>query len=278
MINDVIFLSIPDTCPICNSPTIIKDDFVYCSNPNCEGKFLNQLKHFVGKKGLDIKGLSEATLQKLIDWGWVGNYQELFSLSNFKEEWMEQPGFGEKSVNNLLDAIEKARNCELWQFLSALSIPLIGNTYSKEIAKKEKDYVAFKDAIKNNFDFTQWDGFGYETCDSLRKFDYTEADMLVANILHLQNSLWQDPNAKIEEVESAIKGKTFVITGSLKNYKNRDLLQEDIEAHGGKVLKSISSNTNYLVSNDKTSTSSKTAKAKSLGIPIITEEELIAMF
>ena len=272
------YYNIPAYCPICDSPTIIKGDFVYCSNPNCEGKFINSLKHFVGKKGLDIKGLSEATLQKLVDWGWVGNYQELFGLSNFRNEWVQKPGFGEKSVDKLLSAIEEARHCELWQFISALSIPNIGSTFAKELAKHEMDWHNIREDIEKGYDFTAWNGFGYVMNDSLHNFDYWEADKLAYDILDLHNSLWLDPTATVPTVSFAnVTGKTFVVTGSVHTFKNRDEVKVAIETRGGKVTNSVTGNTDYLINNDINSTSSKNVKAKQLGIPIITEDELIAM-
>ena len=271
------YYSIPAYCPICEQPTIIKGDFVYCSNPNCEGKFINTLKHFVGKKGLDIKGLSEATLQKLVDWGWVNNYHELFTLDNYRDEWIKKPGFGEKSVDKLLATIQDARDCELWQFISALSIPLIGSTYAKEMAKHEPEWFHIREDIEGGFNFMHWDGFGWGMNESLHNFDYTEADELVQNVLYLHNSLWKDPNVKEEIVNSEIKGKIFVITGNVHHFKNRDEVKNAIEAKGGKVTNSVTKNTNYLINNDVNSTSSKNIKAKQLGIPIITEEQLIAM-
>lgn len=277
MNGDEIVLDFPGTCPVCGGPTYLQDGFVYCDNPHCEGKFINKLEHFCGKKGLDIKGLSEATLQKLVDWGWVGNYQELFSLSNFRDEWVKKPGFGEKSVHNLLLAIEGGCYCELWQFISALSIPLIGSTYAKEIAKKVCSWADFREMIKSNFDFTVWDRFGYEMNDSLHSFDYKDADDLAFNILDIRNNLWVDPNEPKEVLESAVKGKTFVITGSVHHFKNRDEAKEAIEAKGGKVTNSVTKNTNYLVNNDINSTSSKNVKAKQLNIPIITEDQLVDM-
>ena len=278
MNGDEIVLDFPGTCPVCGGPTYLQDGFVYCDNPHCEGKFINKLEHFCGKKGLDIKGLSEATLQKLVDWGWVGNYQELFSLSNFRNEWVEQPGFGPKSVDKLLATIDEARNCELWQFIASLSIPLIGTTYAKEIAKRCKDWFSFRECIEKNYDFTAWDRFGYEINDSIHNFDYKEADDLAYKVLTIHNSLWIDPTATVSTVKfSEVAGKTFVITGSVHTFKNRDEVKVAIETRGGKVTGSVSKNTNYLVNNDINSTSSKNVKAKQLGIPIITEEQLIAM-
>lgn len=272
------YIDIPAKCPVCGSDTYVKDDFLYCSNPNCDGKFINQLVHFCGKKGLDIKGLSEATLQKLVDWGWINNYQELFSLSNFRDEWIKKPGFGQKSVDKLLSTIEEARHCELWQFISALSIPLIGSTYAKEIAKKCKDWFSFREYVEKNYDFTAWDRFGYEMNDSLHRFNYSQADDLVYKILDIHNSLWVDPQATTPTIKfSEVNGKTFVITGAVRQFQNRDEVKAAIETHGGKVTSSVSKNTDYLINNDINSTSSKNIKAKQLGIPIITEEQLIAM-
>ena len=272
------YIDIPAKCPICGSDTYIKDDFLYCSNPNCDGKFINQLVHFCGKKGLDIKGLSEATLQKLVDWGWINNYQELFSLSNFRDEWIKKPGFGQKSVDKLLSTIEEVRYCELWQFISALSIPLIGSTYAKEIAKKCKDWFSFREYIEKNYDFTDWDRFGYEMNDSLHRFNYSQADDLAYKILDIHNSLWIDPQGTTPTIKfSEVNGKTFVITGAVHQFQNRDEVKTVIETHGGKVTASVSKNTDYLINNDINSTSSKNIKAKQLGIPIITEEQLIAM-
>ena len=269
---------IPDKCPICGELTkrINDGSVLVCSNPNCEGKLLNQLDHFCGKKGLDIKGLSKATLQKLIDWGWVGNRIELFSLSDFKDEWVKQPGFGIKSVSNILDAIEKARqNTELWRFISSLGIPLIGSTYAKEMAKREPVWFNIREDIEGGYDFTQWSGFGYEMNDSLHRFDYFEADEL-AKIINLTNELWEDPSK--EKTVMKLDGITFCITGSLQHFKNREELKELLESKGGKVVTSVSKNTNFLINNDIHSTSSKNATAKKLCVPIITEEEVISRF
>ena len=266
------YISIPDKCPICGESTLIKDDFLYCSNPNCEGKFINKLDHFVGKKGLDIKGLSKATLQKLINWEWIESIPDIFKLYQHQNEWYKKDGFGVKSVDNILNAIEDAKDCELWQFISSLSIPLIGTTYAKEICKYELGWDQIRKDIEGKFDFTQWDGFGYEMDKSLHSFNYEEADKLAFEILHLKNSLY---NQVIKE--SIITGMTFCITGKLNTFKNRDEAKKQIEAAGGKVVDSVSKKTNYLVNNDINSTSAKNQKAKQLNIQIITESELAEM-
>ena len=268
------YISIPEVCPICGQPVIKKDDFLYCGNSACDGKFVNQLVHFCGKKGLDIKGLSEATLQKLVDWGWINNYQELFNLSNYRDEWIKKSGFGEKSVDKLLTIIEAARKCELWQFISALGIPLIGSTYAKQMAKMEPEWFHIREDIEGNFDFTKWDGFGYEMNNSLHNFDYTEADKLAFEILEIYNSIWEDP---LKVAPKALTNKKFVITGSLRQFKNREELQQIIEDNGGKVLSSVSKNANYLINNDINSTSAKNVAAKKFNIPIITEADFMEL-
>lgn len=219
-IQDLI-LDIPNKCPICGESTIIKDDFLYCSNSNCEGKFINKLEHFVGKKGLDIKGLSKATLQKLINWEWVNLLSDIFKLYEYRNEWYKKDGFGIKSVDNILNAIENSKECELWQFISALSIPLIGSTYAKEIARRCSNWLQFMECIGPHmgieYDFTQWENFGPNMNNSLHNYDYTEANELI-KILHLKNSLWN--NSKENQKNKYI----FVITGKLNLFKNREEL------------------------------------------------------
>lgn len=275
-------LLIPTHCPCCGEETTIKDDFLYCKNPNCEGKFINRLDHFCGKKGLDIKGLSKATLQKLINWDWVESIKDIFTLFKHSHEWYKKDGFGTKSVDNILTAIEAARHCEMWRFISALSIPLIGSTYAKEICRQCNDWSQFMKYINGNFDFCKWEGFGPEMNKSLHNFDFTEAnEMIDDETIVLTNSSWVSPDelrAALKRAgENLIAGKTFVITGKLTTFKNRDEAKTKIEAAGGKVVDSVSSKTNYLVNNDINFTSSKNVKAKNLGIPIITESQLLEM-
>ena len=273
--NDAVeYISTPEICPICGQPVVRKDDFLYCSNPFCDGKFVNQLVHFCGKKGLDIKGLSEATLQKLVDWGWVNNYMDLFHLADRRKEWILKPGFGEKSVDKLLETIEAAKTCELWQFISALGIPLIGSTYAKQMAKMEPAWFHIREDIEGGFDFTKWDGFGYEMNNSLHRFDYTEADTLAFEILNIQNNIWEDP---MKVAPKPLADKKFVITGSLRQFKNRAELQKIIEDKGGKVLSSVSKNADYLINNDIDSTSAKNVAAKRLNVPIITEADFMEL-
>ena len=171
------FIEIPKFCPICGKPTAQKTDlfstFLVCENPSCEGKLINKLDHFCGKKGLDIKGLSKATLEKLINWGWVSSYKDLFELKNHRAEWVKMPGFGAKSVDNILNAIESGRECELPAFIASLGIPLIGSTASKEIVKVFSDWNSFMSAVESNYHFWDIPNFGFEMHSAITRFDYT---------------------------------------------------------------------------------------------------------
>ena len=260
----------PEYCPICGEKLTVDTsgnaEILMCTNPDCNGQLINKLDHYAGKKGLDIKGLSKATLEKLIDWGWVNCILDLYSLKAHQKEWMIKPGFGEKSVTNILNAIEAAKSPSLNSFIAALGIPNIGNSISKELLKYITSYEDFRQKIKNNWSFaTHIPGFGYVMNDAILKFDYTEADKL-SEILDIQIPVE-------EKAEQSLKGANVVITGRLVSFKNRDELKDAIEAHGGKVIGSVSGNTTYLINNDITSTSAKNVKAQSLGIPILTEEE-----
>ena len=271
------FFEIPSVCPICGKPTAQKTDllstFLMCENPSCEGKLINRLDHFCGKKGLDIKGLSKATLEKLIDWGWVSSYKDLFELKNHRAEWIRTPGFGIRSVDNILNAIESGRECELPAFIASLGIPLIGSTASKEIVKVFPDWNSFIAAVESNYHFWDIPNFGFEMHSAITRFDYTEAKFLYDNYLVVHATQPQS-----SEVDSTLDGLSLVITGKLNHFKNRDELKALIEARGGKVAGSISGKTSYLINNDVNSSSSKNMSAKKLGVPIISEDAFIEMF
>jgi DNA ligase (NAD+) len=263
---------IPEVCPICGEKTVflITDGskFLYCENPQCQGKLVNRLDHFCGKKGLDIKGLSKATLEKLINWGWVEEIQDLFLLEQVRDMWVEKPGFGIKSVNNILNSVFSARTTTLEKVISSIGIPLIGKTIAKDLANRFKTYDNFREHINKGFDFSQIEGYGPEMTKALLTFDYSELDWIVNNYLYLST---------VEEVQEkdTLKDVTVVITGKLKIYKNREALKNAIEEHGGKVVDKITKKVNYLINNDINSTSAKNKTAKELGIPIISEEDFI---
>lgn len=271
------FFEIPSVCPICGKPTAQKTDlistFLICENPSCEGKLINRLDHFCGKKGLDIKGLSKATLEKLINWGWASSYKDLFELKNHRAEWVKMPGFGVKSVDNILNAIESGRECELPAFIASLGIPLIGSTASKEIVKVFPDWNSFIAAVESNYHFWDIPNFGFEMHSAITRFDYTEAKFLYDNYLVVNATQPQS-----SEVDSTLDGLSLVITGKLNHFKNRDELKALIEARGGKVAGSISGKTSYLINNDVNSPSSKNMSAKKLSVPIISEDAFIEMF
>lgn len=267
-----------ERCPICGGEVdyVTSPDGVinaYCSNPHCEGKLINRLDHFCGKKGLDIKGISKATFEKLIDWGWLGNIEEVFSLSNFRDEWIKKPGFGIKSVDKMLQSIEDARHTTLDAFISAIGIPLIGRTVSKDLLNYFETYKDFRNAVKDDtYDFSILDNFGEEMNKSIKNFNYTEADR-ISKYLFFESSI---VNNNI--INNNLKGKTIVITGKLTNFKNRTEFKSVIEARGGKVVDSISTKTDMLINNDINSTSSKNKAAQARNIPIITELDFIQRY
>ena len=265
----------PEYCPICCGIVSYKDNngvvTLECDNPYCEGKILNRLEHFASKKGLDIKGLSLATFEKLLDWKWIESLIDIFKLKEHREEWISKPGFGVASVDKILNSIEESKNTTLDAFIASLGIPLIGNTVSKELIKYFKTYDEFRDAVNDDtYHFSTIDGFGPEMDNELKYFDYSEAD----EIYHLLNI--KIPEEKEENLK--LKDLTFVITGKLRKYKNRAELVDVISQAGGKVASSVSGKTNYLINNDITSNSSKNLTAKKLGVKIITEEDFEKIF
>ena len=268
-------INVPAVCPICGEPTIIKGEngvrVLYCSNPSCEGKLINRLDHFFGKKGLDAKGLSKATFEKLIDWGWVENIKDVFKLKEHKKEWEKMQGFGEKSVEKILQAIEDCKSCSLEAVISAAGIPLIGRTVGKDLSKRFGSYTEFREAVESGFDFTSFSGYGWEMHKAISDFDYSELDYIVDNYLQIKEN-------KKEENELKLKDLTFCVTGKVHIWKNRDSLSALIESLGGKVTGSVSKNTNYLINNDINSTSAKNKKAQELGIPILSEEDFQKIF
>ena len=272
------YIIIPSTCPICGGTTEIKQDndskVLVCTNDNCKGKLLGKLTHFVSKNAMNIDGLSESTLEKFIGLGWLNDFKDIYHLKDHYGEMVNLDGFGETSVSKLLDAIEASRDTTLDRFIYALSIPLIGKSASKTIAKYfDNDFEKFYDeCFFSEFDFTMLDDFGEAMNESIN--NYIENNFIKLGILS------RYMNFEIPQTNSNntnLSGMTFVITGSLNHFANRDEAKEKIEAAGGKVSGSVSAKTSYLVNNDITSTSGKNKKAKELNIPIIDEKELIKM-
>ena len=258
-------------CPICGAPTEIKKSesgvsTLYCSNPECEGKLAQKIDHWAGKKGMDIKGLSRATIEKLIDWGYVSELKDIYNLKQYKGEWISKAGFGVKSVEKILSAIEESKQTTLDKVIAGIGIPLIGTKAGKDLSKKFETYENFRKAES----FLDIDGFGWEMNNALLKFDYAELDYIVENYLS-----FKEPELTTENSNDILNGKVFVITGKLS--KKRDEWVAEIESYGGKVAGSVSSKTDCLICNQKEDTA-KYKKAESLGIPILTEQKFIENF
>ena len=285
-VNDI-FL-IPYTCPICGGKTIRKKDFdseiLICTNPNCQGKLLGCLCNFVSKKAHDIKGLSESTLQALIEKEYLKSSADLYYLKDKEAELSTISGFGAKSVKKMIDAIEKSRQTSLSKFLVGLNIPLIGASASKEIEKYEEQkarekgfdtaWECFMADIDNSFNWTTLEGFGENMNKSI--VDYFDVNM--HSIIELSKEfVFENVKKETKEQEQTLAGRTFVITGSLEHFANRNELKTKIEESGGKVTASVTKKTDFLINNDRESSSSKNKKAKELGIEILTEEEFLKM-
>ena len=271
-------ICIPGVCPVCGWNTErLKDndtEILVCTNPNCKGKLLGKLSHFVSKNAINIDGLSEQTLQKFIDLGWLNSFKDIYYLSEYKEEMYKLDGFGKKSVDKLLESIEKSRNTTLDRFIYGLCIPLIGRTASKVIAKEFNNQAEeFYDIWCHSYDFTKLDDFGDAMNNSMKVFIKDNYGW-IAELIGKFNFRESDNKGNVKQV---FEGETFVITGSLKAYKNREELVSVIERNGGKVSGSVSAKTSYLINNDVASASGKNKKAHDLGIPIISEGEFIQM-
>ena len=267
----------PHICPICGGATEIKQDndskVLICTNDNCKGKLLGKLTHFVSKNAINVDGLSEQTLEKFIELGWLNDFSDIYNLKDHYDEIVNLDGFGEKSAKKIFDSIEKSRNTTLDRFIYSLSIPLIGKSASKTIAKYFKgDFENFYDeCVIHSFDFRVLDDFGDSMNESTH--DYISNNFIKIGILsrYMNFEKTQDTSSS-----NALDGKIFVVTGSLNHFANRDEAKEKIESLGGKVVGSVSAKTNFLVCNEL-SNSSKCQKAQSLGVKIITEDELIKM-
>lgn len=270
----------PEVCPYCGADLSIDINIdsgvknVICNNPACEAKLINKLNHFCGKKGLKIRGLSNATLEKLINWGWINTCYDIFMLKDYRSDWIKKSGFGVKSVDNILTAIEKSKKVTLDKFIASLGIPLIGSSVSKELVKHISSYEEFREKVDTHFNFDQYEGFADSKTMAIWKYDYSIADKIYKDFISIE----EPENNSLEVHSNSLDGVTIVVTGKLTLHKNRAELQSKIENAGGKVVGSISKNVKYLINNDVTSTSSKNVSAKKLGISIISEEEFIKKF
>ena len=271
---------LPDKCPCCGGNVEIHNEngskTLHCVNPDCRAKLVAQLTHFVSKHAICIDGLSEQTLQKFVDLGWIKSFQDIMNLHNHAKEMMKLDGFGKQSVNKLMEAIEKSKRTTLERFLYSLSVPLIGRSASKDIAKVcHGDETIFISMIKSNDLYklvSKIDGFGDVMYQSL--FNYCKLHLSGIEELMTYFTFEKENNTVDKKVD--LSNKNFVITGSLNHYKNRDELVGVIETLGGEVSGSVSAKTSYLICN-KISNSKKCKEAKKYNIPIITEEDFIIL-
>nr|WP_302195108.1 NAD-dependent DNA ligase LigA [uncultured Prevotella sp.] len=275
-------LEIPKTCPVCDaSAHIIESESgtktLHCSNPDCTAKQLKKFTRFVSKDGLDIDGISEQTVSTFINEGWIKEYADFYHLKDFAHQIITLEGFGRKSVHNLLESIEKSRQTDARHFLFALNIPLCGGDVCKRLLGRYHLNQLIETARTSLFDdeFASIDGIGPEK--SARFIEWFHNDKNFERVTHLLKELTIQEEEK-GETGTKCEGQTFVITGDVHHYKNRNELKAYIESQGGKVTGSVSKSTTYLINNDAESQSTKNKKAHQLGIAIITEEQFMQQF
>lgn len=263
---------LPKECPVCGHATEVKAEngikTLYCPNSQCPAKHVKLFTLFVSRNGMNIDGLSEETLEKFIDAGYIKEFADIFHLDRYYEEIVATPGFGQKSYDNLMDSVEKARTVELSALIYSLGIPNIGSANAKLICKAFNNNI---EKIRNASveELIEIDGIGEIMAEKFCQY-FADED----NIKKLDNLLKEVNIAEPEEntTPQNMDGLTFVITGSVEHFANRNELKSYIEKHGGKVTGSVSAKTNYLINNDAMSASSKNKKAKQLGVKIVTEE------
>ena len=274
---------IPEVCPICQSATEVTESessgtkTLHCTNTHCPAKQLKKFGRFVSKEGINIDGLSEQTIQKFINLGWVREYADLFHLNNHASELRTMEGFGDKSVSKLLTAIEKARDVEAHRLLFALNIPLIGRDVCNRLLSAYQIADLFHTATEATTEdiFATIAGIGPEKSASFVRWMKDKDNYSMLQQLLVELNISQSSSAP---TGNSCEGLTFVITGDVHHYKNRNELKAYIENQGGKVTGSVSKSTSFLINNDIESSSGKNKKAKELSIPIISEEEFIARF
>ena len=270
-------LEIPSLCPVCHQPTkILKENDVKvltCPNPECEAKHIKRLTLFVSRDAFNIEGLSEATLEKFVQKGFIQSLEDIFHLDRYKDEIIAMEGMGEKSYTNLIQAIEKSKKIPTARFIYSLGISGVGLSNAKLICRYFKDDIqAIMSASEE--DMTAIEGIGPVIARNFEAFFSNEKSRKEADALLKEIQLEKE---EISEDSKIFEGKTFVITGSVHHFSNRNALKSLIESKGGKVAGSVSSKTHYLINNDAESTSSKNKKARELGIPILTEDDFLKL-
>ena len=266
---------IPDTCPICGKLTQIvksKDaEVLMCTNADCPAQHLGALSHFVSRDCMNIEGLSDSTLERFVNEGYIKDFKDIYHLNDYEKDIVNLDGFGKGSYSKLWKAIEKSRDCELPAFIGSLGIAQMGKTTSKDVCKA-LDYDLEKLMSLSEYDLQCLDGVGAKTAKEIHDYFAENADMVreLAKEMHFKAMPKIDRN-------SPIAGKIFCITGDVYTFKNRKELQAKIESLGAKASSSVSAKTNYLINNDVTSTSNKNQTAKKLGVPIISEADFLKM-
>lgn len=275
-------LNIPDKCPVCGAEAhvVLSESGtkkLHCSNADCTAKQLKKFARFVSKDGINIDGISEQTVSTFINHGWIRDYADFYHLKDFAYQITSLDGFGKKSVSKLLESIEKSRNTDSRHLLYALSIPLCGFDVAKRLLSKYTFKELMETAKTSLFDdvFASIDGIGPEK--SARFVNWFKDDKNYLKVSNLLKEL-DVKEVEVAEVGTKCAGQTFVITGDVYHYKNRNELKAYIESQGGKVTGSVSKSTTYLINNDAESQSSKNKKAHQLGISIITEEQFREKF
>lgn len=273
--------SIPELCPVCQQKTEIRTSensgtqTLRCTNPACPAKHLKRFSRFVSKHGMDIDGLSIQTLLAFINKGYIKHFEDIYHLSKYKEEIKALEGFGEKSCENLMKAVERSRKVHPVNFIYALCIPLIGVDAGKKIIGKLGS-SGFLDRLQSGEGFLDIEGIGPEKSSAILQW-YQEPEQNASFHALLKELHLEEVAAKTDDLGKC-SGLTFVITGDVNHFSNRDAFRAYVEAEGGSVTGSVSKKTNYLVNNDLQSTSSKNKKAMDLGIPILSEEDFLSMF
>lgn len=270
-------IKVPSICPICGKPTEIRvsDSDVqtlYCSNANCGSRLINQLDYFVGKNGLDIKGLSKATIEKLIEWGWLNQRKDIFELDKRYSEWIKKDGFGPKSVAKLIGVIGMARkNVDAAKYLTAFGVPLVGYNVSKLLLSNCDGIEGFIKDIENKREFFEIDGIGIEINNSLYNNLNLEEFKELLNYVSIK-----DVSSNSNTIDGVLSNKIIAITGRLEKISRKDLI-EKIRSAGGRVSDAVSSKTTMLISNNA-ETSAKYKKAQEYGTEILTEKEFLERY
>lgn len=273
---------IPNECPVCHAPAVVRESesgtkTLHCTNAACPAKQLKKFARFVSKEGINIDGISEQTVWKFINHGFIREYADFYKLKNYAFEISCFEGFGKKSVSNLLESVEKSRHTDGRHLLYALNIPLCGGDVAKKLLSRYKVKELIETARLSMFDdeFASIDGIGPEK--SAKFIAWFKDDVHFQHVQHLLSELIIEEQEPVE-TGNKCQGLTFVVTGDVHHYKNRYELKAYIESQGGKVTGSVSKSTNFLINNDAASQSSKNKKAHELNIPIITEDEFIEKF